>query len=104
MNISITKYAERFVELLHIYRPKFGDNPDFCFSFGLGLSMFYYYFVPQCDQKHLDEYEALGKELLNKAQQLNPLYKKLSDGKITPLELQQLFSNRMCLAKYYGIA
>ena len=104
LNVSFQQYAARFRELLNTYQSVFDNNADFCFSYGFGLSMDYYYFARDAkDTKELNLYESLGKSLLEKAKRLSPFYKKLLNGKVSQQEISQHFAKRGCFLKYYSI-
>jgi len=104
LNISQQSYAKRFRELLNANRSNYDNNADFCFSFGYGLSIDYFYFVEDAkDINELKSYESIGKTLLEKAMELDPFYSKLLKGEITQKEISEHFVNRGCILKYYGI-
>jgi hypothetical protein len=104
VKIPFEQYTARFRELLETYKDKFGNDADFCFSYGLGLDMFYYNFVPDAkDIKSLKAYESLGKKLLKKTASLEPFYKKFRKRKATQEDIAQHFSGRACFLKYYNI-
>ena len=104
LNIPWEKYTARFRELLENYKETLGNDADFCFSYGLGLDLFYYHFVPDAtDGKSVKAYESLGKKLLKKAASLDPFYKKFNKSKATQEEIAQHFSGRGCFLKYYNV-
>ena len=124
------KYSARFMELFNTYRNILWNNSDFCHSFGLGLNLFYYYFVPDAkDIKVLKSYELLGKRLLRRARKIDPFWKtfcpemgfwgrllfrlspKLYSKKKNKAEENKIYAEarirlggRGILAKYYNIA
>ncbi len=104
VNIPYEQYTARFRELLEKHKEPLGNDADFCFSYGLGLSMFYYHFVPDAKNvKSLKAYESLGKKLLKKAASIDPFYKKHRKLKATQEEIAQHFSGRGCFLKYYNV-
>ena len=68
MGISLPEqeYYERVMELLEEYKSELHDNADFCHAFGLGISLFPYYF-PGGSQE-------LGDSLLSRAAELDDFY------------------------------
>jgi hypothetical protein len=100
--VAVEEYAARFRELLWTYMDILGNDADFCFSYGLGLSMFFYNLVASMDD--LEAYEALGKKLMKKAASLDAFYKRFNKQKVTQEEIAQHFSGRGCFARYYGVA
>lgn len=64
--LPVDDYFARVMELLDKYRSECGDNADFCWAIGLGISLFHYYF-PSGTQE-------LGDSLLAKARRLDPFY------------------------------
>ncbi|MHC4950303.1 MAG: hypothetical protein ACYTEU_04860, partial [Planctomycetota bacterium] len=104
LNIPFEQYTTRFRELLETYKDTFGNDADFCFSYGLGLELFFYYFVPDAkDAKSVKAYETLGKKLLKKAASLDPFYKKFNKSKATQEDIAQHFSGKGCFLKYYNV-
>jgi hypothetical protein len=105
LNLPIEQYANRFMELLDEYRSKLQDNADFCFSYGLGLSSNYYYFVKNAsDKKELKKCEKLGKDLLKRASKIDNFYKKVIKGRVSQEELRERFTGRGCFENYYNVA
>lgn len=68
MSVSLPQqeYYSRVIELLEEYKSELGDNADFCHAFGLGISLFPYYF-PGGSQE-------LGDSLLSRAAELDDFY------------------------------
>jgi hypothetical protein len=85
------RYASRFMELFREHRPQMEGDPDFCWAFGLGLSLFWYDF-PGAD-------ESLGETLLTRAKELDPFYARMD-----PQEMRVRFRGRGIFARYYAIA
>ncbi len=107
-SLPTEQYAEKFMELFRAYESEFSAKPDFCFAFGLGMSLFWWLFPGATERK--------GKTLLRQAARLDPFYRRM----ITPItwfakwrwrsgrhpsheELAQRFSGRGVLARYYGV-
>lgn len=114
-HLPTDQYAIRFMELFTRYKDRLADNADFCWAFGLGMSLFWYEF-PHAT-------EALGNALLARAQQLDPFWKRLMRQenvwfrwlwRLSP-RLYRLCTRRKCaeeaqrlrsrgiLASYYGV-
>jgi hypothetical protein len=102
LNVPVEQYAARFRELLWTYEDILGEDADFCFSYGLGLSLSFYDLVARMDD--LEAYEALGKKLMKKAASLDAFYKRLNKGKVTQEQIARHFRGRGCFARYYGVA
>jgi len=60
-NLLVEKYATRFTELYKTTREAFIENTDYCWAYGLGLSMFWYHFPNTTEEE--------GKALLNRAKE-----------------------------------
>ena len=88
-------YAARFVELFRQYRSRLETNADFCWAFGLGISLDWFDF-PGTDQ-------ALGNALMERARELDPFWRRIyqADGQA---ELAERFRGRGIFASYYGVA
>ena len=69
MNLPVEQYAARFMELLQLHAERLKDNADFCWAFGLGISLFWY-FIPGSTEEQ-------GKQLLQHARELDPLWANL---------------------------
>jgi hypothetical protein len=67
-NLLTERYASRFMELFEQHKNRLADNADFCWAFGLGMSLFWYYFPAATEE--------LGNALLKHAQQLDPFWKR----------------------------
>ena len=93
--LPVDKYAERFMALFREHESRLRDNADFCWAFGLGMSLFWYMF-PGATQK-------LGDELLGRARKLNPFWARFSEGKVSQEELAERFRNRGIWASYYEV-
>ncbi len=88
-------YAARFMELLRLYQSEMQDDADFCWAFGLGISLFWFDF-PEAD-------EAMGLALVRRAEEIDPFYRRMF-GAAAQGELAERFRGRGILAKYYAVA
>ena len=89
--LPVERYAARFMELFRQYQSQMNGDPDFCWAFGLGISLFWFEFPGAT--------EALGEALLSRAKELDPFY-----GRLDQEEMQRRFFGRGIFAKYYGVA
>lgn len=104
LNVAVSQYAERFLELLNNYESTLGGDPDFCWAYGLPLSMNYYDFARDGqDVKELEALQLLGEQLLKNAAALDPFYEKFQRGDITQEEIAKRFSGRGCFANYFNV-
>lgn len=89
------KYAARFMDLFNRYRTQLEGDADFCWVFGLGMSMFWYHF-PGANKE-------LGEALLTQAKEIDPFYERMfrEHGQA---EIAERFRGRGIFAKYYAIA
>ena len=87
-------YATRFMELLGAYGQRLAGNADFCWAFGLGISLFWFEF-PGAD-------EATGEALLAQAKLLDPFYSHWFS--VGQERIAERFRGRGILAAYYAIA
>jgi hypothetical protein len=85
------QFAPRFVTLYRTYSNRFADNADFCWFFGLGMSLFWFYFP--------DTTEDDGKRLLEHARSLDPMWRHLWDPGVDLSRLR----GRGILAAYYTV-
>lgn len=92
--LPVEQYALRFMDLLHEHRLQMEGDSDFCWAFGLGLTLFWFEF-PGAD-------ENLGEALLTRAKDLDPFYARLYIGKTQEEEIAR-FRGRGIFASYYGI-
>jgi len=90
--LPVQGYAERFMELFSIYRDRLSDCTDFCWAFGLGMSMFWYYF-PKAT-------EGEGNRLLHRARTLDPFWARL----LKPGADLTRLKDRGIFAKYYNVS
>jgi hypothetical protein len=90
--------GSRFVSLYDKYESKLSENADFCWAFGLGMSLF-----GECLPGASGE---LGEFLLAKAKTLDPFWKNLlgeSERKLGEDEIRKKLQGRGALASYYGV-
>lgn len=103
LNIPFDQYTARFRELLETYKDVLCNDADFCFSYGLGLYLFFFNFATKDKAQSLKVYESLGKKLLKRAAKLDPFYKRFNKSKATQEDIAQHFSGRGCFLKYYTV-
>lgn len=84
------RYAGRFMELFREHRSQLEGDPDFCWAFGLGLSLFWFEF-PGADDN-------LGEALLTRAKELDPFYARMAQE-----EMRSRFRGRGIFESYYAI-
>ena len=65
-NLPFEQYAIRFMKLFNDYGEMLGDHADFCWVFGQGIQMFFFYFPGATEE--------LGTRLIEKACQLDPMW------------------------------
>ena len=82
-------YAARFIELYEEYKDRFMDNADFCWAFGLGMSLFPYFFCGVT--------EDMGNDWLDRAKRLDSFWQDMPSG-----DFAQRFTGRGIFEKYYG--
>lgn len=90
IHLPTERYASRFMELFREYRPLVQDDADFCWAFGLGISLFWFEF-PGADER-------LGEALLARAKELDPFYARMDQE-----EMRERFRGRGIFASYYAI-
>jgi hypothetical protein len=89
------QYASRFMQLFHQYHDVLKDNADFCWAFGEGMKMDWYYFPGATEE--------LGQSLIDQACRLDNFYKRF--WKDLPKDaLVERFKGRGILASYYNVA
>ena len=69
--LPLEDYARRFMELYRQYATRLAKDGDFCWAFGLGMSLFWYSFPGATEEE--------GNRLLQRACQLDPLWARLSE-------------------------
>jgi hypothetical protein len=85
------RYATRFMELFREYRSRFDSDADFCWAYGVGISLFWFQF--------LGADESLGVGLLARAKELDSFYTRMQQS-----EIIERYRGRGIFAKYYAIA
>jgi hypothetical protein len=91
--LPVGRYAARFMALFREHEPRLGDDADFCWAYGLGLSMFWYEFPGATEE--------LGDAMLARAKELDPFYENLlCEG--SQEATAERFRGRGILASYYG--
>lgn len=90
LSIPGEAYRTRFVNLWRDFQGRMGDEPDFCWAFGLGASLFAHDFDGIS--------EADGNRLLERAGQLDPFYA----GELDTAGLSARFTGRGILESYYN--
>ena len=102
LDVPMERYAARFLELLRTYESLLSGDADFCWVYGLPLSLQHYNFAQDGrDRDELDSLQAWGEKLLQSAASLDSFYAKLQSGQATQKELAARFGGRGCLARYY---
>ena len=91
LGIDEGKYASRFMQLFRRYRDALKDNADFCWAYGLGISMFWHHF-PGAE-------ESLGEDLLAEARRLDDFWRRFPH--VTNEEKVRRLSGRGILEEYY---
>ena len=89
--LPLEEYARRFMELYRAYADQLTDDADFCWAFGLGMSMFWYNFPGATEEE--------GNGLLQRARSLDPIWAHLEGG----TDLSRL-KGRGIFAAYYNVA
>jgi hypothetical protein len=97
--IPAKEYATRFVALYRQYADRLADDADFCWAFGLGLSLFPFHFSGATDAAGQRLIETEGNQLLDRARSLAPMWAELPRGAdLSPLKGRGIF------ASYYNVA
>ena len=69
--LPVEEYARRFMDLYRAYASRLAGDADFCWAFGLGMSMFWYNFPGATEEE--------GNRLLERARQLDPMWASLHE-------------------------
>ncbi|MEX0700893.1 MAG: hypothetical protein WD069_02245 [Planctomycetales bacterium] len=85
------RYAQRFMELFRAHAEELSSDADFCWAFGLGMSMFPYYFPGATEE--------LGNQLLDRARSLDPFWATLDE----PGKDWSRLKGRGIFAAYYAV-
>ncbi len=91
-NLPVQQYASRFMALFSQYHDTLKDNADFCWVFGQGIQMFWFFFP--------GAYEKMGQSLIDKACSLDDFYRRFWKG-MTHTELVERFKGRGIFERYY---
>jgi hypothetical protein len=91
--LPVEAYAARFMALLQRYESECRDNADFCWAYGLGLSLFWYYFPMGTEEQ--------GDRLLARAASLSPMW-GARHTTTSQEELCQYCAGRGIFASYYA--
>jgi len=91
-NLPVEQYASRFMALFNQYHDDLKDNADFCWVFGQGIQMFWFFF-PGADEK-------MGQSLIDNACRLDDFYKRFWKD-IPHSEVVERFKGRGIFEKYY---
>ncbi len=97
--IPAKEYATRFMALYRQYADQLSQDADFCWAFGLGLSLFPFYFCNAKDEAGHRLVEAEGNQLLDRARSLEPMWAELPEAP----DLSRL-KGRGIFASYYNVA
>jgi len=92
LSLPVEEYAVRFMALLRHYESKFRDNADFCWAYGTGLSLFWFYFPLGTEEE--------GDRLLARAASLSPMWGALHTT-ASQEKLCQHCAGRGIFASYY---
>ena len=90
--------GSRFINLYNEYKFKFSQNADFCWAFGLGMSIFWHC-LPGAS-------EEIGNSLLAMAKANDSFWRRLlgeSGEKVSEEEMKAKLQGRGVLATYYGV-
>ena len=94
MDLPTEDYSERFMVLFKQYKTKLHDESDFCWAFGLGISLFAYMFPGANEQ--------MGDKLLERAKTLDSFYSSFYSPE-GEKEIKKRFSGRGIFANYYNV-
>lgn len=104
LDVPVQTYARRFLALLKQHEESRNEPADFCWAYGLPLSLHYYYFATDgTNAAELESHKAHGERLLERAAALDGLYAKLQAGEATQEEVAERFRGRGSFAGYYGV-
>ena len=90
--LPVGDYARRFMELYRRYATELAKDADFCWAFGLGMSLFWFNFPGASEEE--------GNQLLDRARQLDAMWARLYEQGTDLSRLQ----HRGIFAKYYNVA
>jgi ankyrin repeat protein len=95
-DLPVEQYAERFMDVFHRYEGKLGSNGDFCWAFGLGMSMFSHHFPGATEE--------MGKRLIGSARELDPFWARFGTQGISSPSMDEQaarFNGRGIFEGYY---
>ena len=90
-SLPVEPYAGRFMDLYNRYSAALANNADFCWAFGLGMSLFWFYFPGATEEK--------GNQLLERARTLEPRWAHLFEQGV---DLSRL-KGRGIFSSYYNV-
>jgi hypothetical protein len=91
-NLPVKQYASRFMDLFHQHYDTLKNNADFCWAFGQGIDMFWFYFSGATKK--------MGQSLIDNACRLDNFYERFFKD-LPPYEIVERFKGRGILDKYY---
>ena len=89
--LPVEQYAGRFMQVYRAYAHRLADDADFCWAFGLGMSLFWYNFPGAT--------EAEGNRLLDHARHLDPMWQRVGEDGADMSRLK----GRGIFAAYYDV-
>ena len=92
--LPVQDYATRFMELFRQYADQLADDADFCWAFGLGMSLFWHDFPGATEEE--------GHRLLDRARSLDPFWAHVHEPD-AQRDLSRL-QNRGIFSAYYHVA
>ena len=93
LKVPADEYAKRFMELFDEYKALLANHADFCWAFGLGMSLCWYYFPGATEE--------MGKELLERSKALDPFWRNAFCA--TKEDKAKKLSGRGILSWYYNV-
>jgi len=91
----VKAYPPRFMELFSQYRTALIDNADFCWAFGQGIQMFWYFFPGATEE--------MGKALIDRACELDSFWARFWSGDNSQAETTAKLKGRGVFQSYYNI-
>jgi hypothetical protein len=92
-DLPVEEYATRFMQLYRQYAHALADDADFCWAFGLGMSLFWHDFPGATEEE--------GNRLLDRARLLEPFWRSLGQPNIEQ-DMSRL-RDRGIFAAYYNV-
>ena len=90
--LPVHQYAQRFMDLFRRHAARMSENADFCWAFGLGMSLFWFEFPGGTEEE--------GIRLLRRARDLDPMWDRLYEH---GTDLSRL-KGRGIFEAYYNVA